>query len=398
MSRKLCALAFSGGLDTSWCVNWLQQQGYDVATLTIDTGGFDAAERERIASVAAQLGSVQHHHIDARAELWHDWLRFLLYGNVLRGQMYPLSVSAERVCQARRLALQAKAIGAQAVAHGSTGAGNDQVRFDVAFRALCPELTLITPIRQLAISREQELADLAERGIEVPARAKRYSVNEGMWGTSVGGQETHDSWQHLPDDAWPGGLVDATRAPQTLTLSFEQGNPVAIDGQPAGPVELIEQLNQLGRSYGIGRGIHLGDTILGIKGRVGYEAPAAHLLIAAHRELEKLVLSGKQLFWKESQGSLFGSLVHEGHAFDPLVEDLQALLLSSQRRVTGEVRLLLRPHGFEVQGVRSPHSLMQSRVASYGEGAKAWTGEEAAGYAKIFGIGQQVALAAGGES
>jgi argininosuccinate synthase len=392
--KGLCALAFSGGLDTSWCVSWLQSQGYAVATLTIDTGGFDNAETARIAALSKQLGAVAHHHVDARAELWQDWLRYLLYGNVLRGQMYPLSVSAERVCQARRLALLANEIGAQAIAHGSTGAGNDQVRFDVAFRALCPELTLITPIRQLAISREQELADLAARGIEVPARAKRYSVNEGMWGTSVGGQETHDSWQHLPDDAWPGGMVDPNLPARSLQIAFERGTPVAIDDQPGDPVALIEQLNQLGRRFGIGRGIHLGDTILGIKGRVGFEAPAAHLLIAAHRELEKLVLSGKQLFWKESLGALYGSLVHEGHAFDPLARDLEALLLSSQRSVSGEVRLLLRPHSFEVQGVRSPCSLMQSRIASYGEGAKAWTGEEAAGYAKIFGIGQQVALAA----
>lgn len=393
MSNKLCALAFSGGLDTSWCMHWLQEQGYAVTTLTVDTGGFDAAERQRIASLSAQLGAVAHHHLDARAELWQDWLRFLLYGNVLRGQMYPLSVSAERVCQARRLALQAVEVGAEAIAHGSTGAGNDQVRFDVAFRVLAPGLKLITPIRQLGISREQELEDLAERGVQVPARAKKYSVNEGMWGTSVGGQETHDSWQHLPDEAWPGGLVDPARAPRTLLIGFEHGVPVALDGEGADPVTLIERLNQIGRGFGLGRGIHLGDTIIGIKGRVGYEAPAAHLLIAAHRELEKLVLSGKQLYWKESLGALFGSLVHEGHAFDPLVDDLKALLQSSQTRVSGDVRLLLRPHAFEVQGVRSPHGLMRSQVASYGEGAKAWTGDEAAGYAKLFGIGQQVAAA-----
>ena len=393
--KGLCALAFSGGLDTSWCVSYLLDQGYQVATVTVDTGGFDAAEQARIAGLSQSLGAISHHYLDAREELWQTGLRYLLFGNVLRGQMYPLSVSAERVCQARRIALTARELGAVAIAHGSTGAGNDQVRFDVAFRALCPGAEIITPIRSLALSREQELADLAARGVEVPARAKSYSVNEGMWGTSVGGKETHDSWQHLPDSAWPGGIVDPALAPRSLTIGFAKGEPTSLDGQSLDPVTLIEQLNQIGRQFGIGRGIHLGDTILGIKGRVGFEAPAAHLLIAAHRELEKLVLSGKQLFWKESLGATYGSLIHEGHAFDPLARDLEAFLSSTQQRVSGDVRLLLRPHAVEVQGVRSPHSLMQSKVASYGEGANAWSGAEAAGFAKLFGIGQQVALSAG---
>ncbi len=397
-SKGLCVLAFSGGLDTSWCVSYLIDQGFDVATVTVDTGGFDAAEQARIAGLSASLGAVSHHYLDARLELWESGLRYLLFGNVLRGQMYPLSVSAERVCQARRIALTARELGAKAIAHGSTGAGNDQVRFDVAFRALCPEAELITPIRSLALSREQELADLAARGVEVPARAKSYSVNEGMWGTSVGGKETHDSWQHLPDSAWPGGAVDPGMAPRSLEIGFRNGEPVSLDGRAFDPVGLIDQLNVLGRRFGIGRGIHLGDTILGIKGRVGFEAPAAHILIAAHRELEKLVLSGMQLFWKESLGSTYGALIHEGHAFDPLARDLEAFLSSTQQRVSGEVRLLLRPHALEVQGVRSPHSLMQSKVASYGEGASAWTGAEAAGFAKLFGIGQQVSLSAAEES
>lgn len=393
-SKGLCVLAFSGGLDTSWCVSYLLEQGFDVATVTVDTGGFDLAEQARIAGLSTSLGAAAHHYVDAREELWQDGLRYLLYGNVLRGQLYPLSVSAERVCQARRIALVARDLGAKAIAHGSTGAGNDQVRFDVAFRALCPGAEVITPIRTLALSREQELADLAARGVEVPARAKTYSVNEGMWGTSVGGKETHDSWQNLPDSAWPGGIVDATVPAETLVLGFEKGQPVSIDGESLDAVSLIDRLNRLGSRFGIGRGIHLGDTILGIKGRVGFEAPAAHILIAAHRELEKLVLSGKQLFWKESMGSVYGSLIHEGHAFDPLGRDLEAFLESTQQQVSGEARLVLRPHAFEVQGVRSPNSLMQSAIASYGEGSNAWSGAEAAGYAKIFGIAQQVSLAA----
>ena len=394
MSNPLCVLAFSGGLDTSFCVLHLRERGFDVATVTVNTGGFDAAEIERIEASAHRLGVVQHRTIDARQELWDDYLSYLLFGNVLRGQLYPLSVSAERVCQAKRVAEFANEIGASAIAHGSTGAGNDQVRFDVAFRALCPGKQLITPIRELALSREDETNWLAERGVVIPAKTTLYSVNEGMWGTSVGGKETHDSWQHLPESAYPGGAIAADLQQRTIVLGFERGQPVTMDGAAIGAVAIVEALNALGDQYGIGRGIHLGDTILGIKGRVGFSAPAAHLLIQAHRELEKLVLSGKQLFWKESLGNLYGSLLHEGHYFDPVGRDLEAFLASSQATVSGDVRMTLYPRVAQVEGVRSPHSLMQSKVASYGEGAKAWTGEEARGYCKLFGVGQQVALGA----
>lgn len=392
---ELCVLAFSGGLDTSFCVLHLRERGYRVVTVSVDTGGFSAAERARIAELSARLGAERHVAIDARAELWQDYLRYLVYGNVLRGQLYPLSVSAERVCQAKRVAVVARELGARAIAHGSTGAGNDQVRFDVAFRTLVPECTLLTPIRELALSRADETEALARAGIEIPAKTTRYSVNEGMWGTSVGGGETHDSWQHLPEEAYPGGVIDPGHPPRSLVVGFERGVPCALDGARLAPVALIEQLNGLGRHYGIGRGIHLGDTILGIKGRVAFEAPAAHLLIQAHRELEKLVLSGKQLFWKEQLGALYGQLLHEGHYFDPLARDLEAFLESSQARVDGEVRVLLRPHAIEVQGVRSPHGLMQSKIASYGEGAKAWSGIEAQGFCKLYGIAQMLAAARG---
>lgn len=393
-NRKLCALAYSGGLDTSFLIVWLKERGYDVATVSVDTGGFSAQEKTRIETNAHKLGAVRHLTIDARAELWQDYLRYLLYGNVLRGQMYPLSVSAERVCQAKRVAQFAREIGAVAIAHGSTGAGNDQVRFDVAFRALLPGVEILAPVRSEQLSREEELAALAGLEIDLPARTSKYSVNEGMWGTSVGGAETHDSWQHLPETAYPGGVIDPQLPVTHRILRFERGVPVALGDQSMEPVDLIEQLNRLGRQYGIGRGIHLGDTILGIKGRVGFEAAAAHLLITAHRELEKLTLSGKQLFHKEALGNQYGALLHEGHYFDPFARDLEALLESSQRAVTGEVRLRIAPGQVFVEGVRSPHSLMQSRVASYGEGSRAWTGAEAAGYCKIFGIGQQVALSA----
>lgn len=391
--NKLCVLAYSGGLDTSFLVVWLKERGYDVATVAVDTGGFSPAEKIRIESNAHKLGAIRHLTIDARAELWQDYLRYLLYGNVLRGQLYPLSVSAERVCQAKRVAQFAREIGAQAIAHGSTGAGNDQVRFDVAFRALAPGCEILAPVRSEALSREEELAALSGLDIELPARTSKYSVNEGMWGTSVGGAETHDSWQHLPEAAYPGGVIDPSLPAVHRVIRFVQGVPVALDDQALDPVALIEALNTLGRQYGVGRGIHLGDTILGIKGRVAFEAAAAHILITAHRELEKLTLSGKQLFHKESLGNLYGALLHEGHYFDPFARDLEALLTSSQQMVSGEVRLRLTPGQIFVEGVRSPHSLMQSKVASYGEGAKAWTGAEAAGYCKLFGIAQQVALA-----
>jgi argininosuccinate synthase len=387
-------LAFSGGLDTSYCVLWLKSQGHDVHTVTVDTGGFSPAEKDRIETMAKALGSTSHTTIDARAELFQGYLRHLIAGNVLRGGVYPLSVSAERVCQARRVVAHAKSMGATALAHGSTGAGNDQVRFDVAFRALAPELALLAPIRELAPSRAEERAYLAARGFDFPEKIESYSVNEGMWGTSVGGKETLDPWQHLPEAAYPGGPVDPAKAPRTLVLGFQEGVPSSLDGQAMDPVDLVQALNDLGKTYGIGRGIHLGDTIMGIKGRVGFEAPAAHLLIAAHRELEKLVLTGKQLFWKESLGNLYGGLLHEGHFFDPLCRDLEAFLDSSQTRVTGDVRVTLHPWSFAVEGVRSPRALVRPDMANYGESTRLWSGAEAAGFAKIFGVPQMMALKA----
>ena len=390
---KLAVLAFSGGLDTSFCVFFLKEQGYEVATVTVNTGGFSPEELARIEAASPKLGALSHTTVDARAGLFDGYLRYLVYGNVLRGQMYPLSVSAERVCQARAVAELAKSMGATAIAHGSTGAGNDQVRFDVAFRALAPDLEILTPIRDLGLSRAEEMDYCAQRGLVFPEKTKDYSINEGMWGTSVGGRETLDPWSSLPEAAFPGGVIGTT-APTTLVISFDHGVPAALDGEGLDPVTLIARLNDLGRPYGIGRGVHLGDTILGIKGRVGYEAPAAHLLIGAHRELEKLVLSGKQLFWKESLGNLYGGLLHEGHFFDPLARDLEAFLDSSQDRVSGEVRVTLHPRAFVVEGVQSPYSLMDPRIATYGEANRLWTGVEAAGFAKIFGVQQTLTLKA----
>lgn len=394
-TNKHVALAFSGGLDTSFCVAYLRDQGYAVTTVTINTGGFSAAELKRIEQASSHLGAEGHRTVDAREELFDKYLRYLVYGNVLRGNVYPLSVSAERVAQAAQVVAVAKEIGATALAHGSTGAGNDQVRFDVVFQALAPDLELLTPIRNLGIGRAEERGYLGACGYEISEKVKQYSVNEGMWGTTVGGQETLDSWTTLPEAAFPSGAVRADKVEQkTLCLSFEKGVPIAVDRENIKPVTLVEVLNRLGREYGIGRGVHLGDTILGIKGRVGFEAPAAVLLVGAHRELEKLVLTGRQQFWKETIGNLYGQLLHEGHYFDPLARDLEAFLSSSQRRVTGDVRLTLYPRTWSVDGVRSPHSLMNDEVAGYGEKNRLWDGFEAAGFAKLYGVQQILALRA----
>jgi argininosuccinate synthase len=385
-------LAFSGGLDTSFCVLWLRERGHEVHTITIDTGGFSHAELEQIEKLARQLGVTSHTSLNAREELFRDYLRFLIAGNVLRGGVYPLSVSAERVCQARGVVNHARQINAVAIAHGSTGAGNDQVRFDVAFRALAPEFEILAPIRDLALSRAEERAFLSARGFTFPEKLEQYSINQGMWGTSIGGKETHDSWQHLPEEAYPGKEIDPTLPAQAVTITFDKGVPSHIDGEAKSAVAAVDVLNAIGRRYGIGRGVHLGDTILGIKGRVGFEAPAAHLLIAAHRELEKLVLTGKQLFWKEHLGNLYGTLLHEGHFFDPLARDLEAFLESSQRVVTGDARVRISPRSFTVEGVRSANSLMRSEIASYGEGTSLWSGSEAAAFAKIFGVPEMLAV------
>lgn len=390
MKNKV-VLAFSGGLDTSYCVLYLRAQGYDVVTVTVNTGGFADTELARIEALANQLGARAHHTIDARTDLFDQYLRYLVYGNVLRGGVYPLSVSAERVCQAVKVVEVAQHIGARALAHGSTGAGNDQVRFDVAFGVLAPELDVITPIRDQGLRRDEELAYLAAHGIEFPAQGADYSINQGMWGTSVGGRETLTSWEALPQTAFPGGVVTAL-PPRVITLGFEQGVPVTLDGRQLAAVPLIAELERIAAPFGIGRGVHLGDTILGIKGRVGFQATAAHLIIHLHRELEKLVLTGAQQQWKDLLGNVYGNLLHEGRFFDPLARDLEAFLKSSQLPVSGEVRATLYPHGFQVDGVRSPYSLLDADVANYGETNTLWSGSDARAFAKVYGVSQRLAV------
>lgn len=391
-------LAFSGGLDTSFCVPWLKETfGSDVITVIVDTGGLDDAERARLAAKSQQLGAIGHHCLDARDDFFAETLRWLLAGNVLRGALYPLCVGAERSLQARVVAEQARKLGAKAIAHGCTAAGNDQVRFEVALRTLAPELQVIAPVRDHGFSREHEANYLRERGIAVSAERAAYSVNRGLWGVTIGGKETTDTLESIPESAWvlTRGAFDVPRAPQPLTIAFERGIPVALDGKRLAPVALIEALDRVAAPFGIGRGIHLGDTILGMKGRVAFEAPAATLLIAAHRELEKLVLTQRQLRLKELVASQYGDWIHEGQWVEPACRDAEALLAHSQERVTGDVRVQLRTGNAFVSGVSSPFSLKAASKAVYGEAAGEWSAADAAGFSRILGLPAQLAARAG---
>ena len=394
-------LAYSGGLDTSFCVPWLREKlGAEVITVTVDTGGLDDAARRRVEATALSLGAVQHHLVDARARFFSETLSFLIMGNVLRGHVYPLCVGAERGLQARVVAEIARRVGARAVAHGSTAAGNDQVRFEVALRILAPDLEVMAPIRDEGFSRADEVAWLADRGVPWPAERAAYSVNSGLWGCTIGGRETSDTVEPLPEDAWvlTHGAFDRPQAPSTRSVTFERGVPVALDGEVAPPVDLIERLNVEAGAYGIGRGIHLGETILGVKGRVAFEAPAATVLIAAHRELEKLVLTAKQQRVKDLVAATYGDLVHEGQSLDPVGRDIEALFLRSQERVTGTVRVLFRPGATFVEGVTSPHSLKAASSAVYGETAAEWTAADARGFSRMLSLPAMFHTRAGGET
>ncbi len=391
------ALAFSGGLDTSFCVPYLKEETRrDVVTVTVDTGGFSADEKEQIAARSADLGARDHRLVDARADLWDRVLQYLVKGNVLRGGVYPLCVGPERVVQAEALAGAARDLGAGSVAHGSTGAGNDQIRFDAALRLLADDLEILTPIRELSLSREASTDFLRERGFAVEAKTTEYSVNRGLWGTTIGGKETHDTDGVLPEAAWPDTVAPAAAPDEArrLTIRFEAGVPVAVDGEALDPVALVEALNREGAAHGVGRGIHVGDTILGIKGRIAFEAPGALTLIAAHRELEKLVLTQLQLVQKASLGDLYGRLVHEGLFFDPVCRDLEAFLDSTQRRVTGDVHVEWFKGAVRVQGATSPHSLFDAGVARYGEDNALWSGRDAEGFAQIYGLQARLAARA----
>lgn len=385
--KPKAVLAFSGGLDTSYCVVWLREQGYEVHTVTVRTDNA-ADEIATIEQRSCALGAAGHVTIDARRELFDDYLRYLIFANALRGEVYPLSVSAERIVQAKRCALHAVQIGAAALAHGSTGAGNDQVRFDVAFRVFAPELRIITPIRDQQLTRDQEVAYLAKHGVEVPAKTTTYSVNRGLWGVTIGGGETHRSDGVLPEEAYVLTRPPARRpaSADDITITFAAGVPTALNHETMDPVRLIAALDDVAGRHGVGRGVHVGDTILGIKGRVAFEAPAATALITAHRELEKLVLSRQQLLWKRTLGDLYGALVHEARFFDPLMRDIEAFLESSQRRVSGTVNVRLLAGQATVLGATSCFSLLNPETAVYGERTALWSGADAAAFAKIYGL------------
>jgi argininosuccinate synthase len=382
-------LAYSGGLDTSFLVPWVAENtGRPVITVTVDTGGIDAAAATTLASRARALGSIEHHTIDARADYFEQVLRFLIMGNVRRGQLYPLCVGAERVMQAQTIALMARKLGTNTIAHGCTAAGNDQVRFEVALRTLAPELTVLAPVRDHAFQRKDELAYLEARQLPVPPWGAAYSVNRGLWGVTIGGKETLNSHGSIPDEAWVLSRDAFTKPqpPERHTISFEKGRPSALDARKLDPVTLIEELEIIGAKFGIGRGIHLGDTIIGTKGRVAFEAPAAEALLTAHRELEKLVLTARQQRIKELVANPYGDLVHEGQLLDPVCRDIEALLVSSQERVTGDVHVLMRPGNLFVEGVDSPFSLLAASRGVYGEAAGEWTAGDALGFSKIVSL------------
>ena len=382
-------LAYSGGLDTSFLVPWLQENyGRPIITVTVDTGGIDAAAARTLAERARALGAVSHHQVDARADYFEQVLRFLIMGNVKRGQMYPLCVGAERVMQAQTIAHMARKLGTNMIAHGCTAAGNDQVRFEVAMRTLAPELEVLAPVRDRAFKRQEELEYLQSRGLPVPPFGAAYSVNRGLWGVTIGGKETLTSSGSIPDDAWvlTRDAFTQPRPAESHVIEFKQGRPVGLDGRTLSPVALVEALEVLAAPFGIGRGIHLGDTIIGTKGRVAFEAPAAEVLLTAHRELEKLVLTGRQQRIKETVAQPYGDLVHEGQLLDPVCRDIEALLLSSQERVTGQVRVQFRPGNLFIAGVESPHSLMAASKGVYGEAAGEWTPTDALGFSKIVAL------------
>lgn len=383
--KKKVVLAFSGGLDTSYCVKYLsEEKGYEVHTITVNTGGFDAAEVKAIEERAKNLGVASHITVDETKNYYDTVIRFLIYGNVLKNNTYPLSVSAERMSQALATANYAKKLKADAVAHGSTGAGNDQVRFDMILNILVPGIEIITPIRDMKLSREQEIEYLKSKGVIYDFKKAMYSVNKGIWGTSVGGKETLKSLGTLPEEAWPTQVTKTSS--ETVKLSFEKGELKKVNDQSfSHPTEAIQHLQSIAGAYGVGRDIHVGDTIIGIKGRVGFEAAAPVVIIKAHHALEKHVLTKWQLSWKDQLSQFYGNWLHEGQYLDPVMRDIEAYLNNSQQQVTGEVTVELHPYRFHLIGIESKYDLMSSKFGKYGEENLGWSGDDVKGFTKIFG-------------
>ena len=385
MSKKV-VLAYSGGLDTSFCIKYLTaEMGCEIHAVTVDTGGFSPEELIGMEERAYALGAKTFQVMDAVRDYYDECIKFLIFGNVLRNNTYPLSVSAERMFQALAVIRFAQNIGASAIAHGSTGAGNDQVRFDLVFNVLGDNLEVITPIRDLKLSRQAEIQYLEKHGVEWSWEKAQYSINKGLWGTSVGGKETLTSRQALPDSAYPTQL-DPQATPSVLELKFVKGELFGIDNQAfTHPAEAIKQLEILAKPYSIGRDIHVGDTIIGIKGRVGFEAAAALITIKAHHLLEKHVLSKWQAYWKEQLANWYGMLLHEGQFLDPVMRNIETFMTDTQSNVTGSVFVKLLPYRFELEGIESEFDLMNSGFGTYGEMNNAWTGEDVRGFTKILG-------------
>lgn len=385
MSKNKLVLAYSGGLDTTYCAVYLSKiKGYEVHAVTINTGAFSEEDIIELEKKSLDIGCSSFNAIDVKEDFYDDCIKFLVYGNILKNGTYPLSVSAERVVQAQSVVNYAKSLGIHTIAHGSTGAGNDQVRFDMIFMQLMPDVKIITPIRDEKLSRETEIEFLKEHGVEYNFEKAKYSVNKGLWGTSVGGKETLTSDTNLPEEAWPTAIT--AKESLNLTLTFNKGDLVSIDGENFDhPVAAIEKLQSIAQPYGIGRDIHVGDTIIGIKGRVGFEAAAPLIIIKAHHLLEKHVLTKWQLYWKDTLASWYGNWLHEGQLNDPTMRDIEAFFTSAQATVSGKVFVTLHPHRFVLNGIKSKHDLMQAKFGSYGEMNNSWSGEDVKGFTKIFG-------------
>ena len=384
MSKKV-VIGFSGGLDTSYCVKYFTAElNYEVHSVIVNTGGFSDEELNQIEKHAKALGVTSHTTVDAVKSYYDHIVKYLVYGNVLKNNTYPLSVSAERVSQALNIAEHVKKIGADAVAHGSTGAGNDQVRFDMIFHIMIPGIEIITPIRDMQLSRQEEIDFLKSKGVNMNFEKSVYSINKGLWGTSVGGKETLSSNGMLPEEAWPTQL--SKHGSENVKLHFEKGELTGVNDKIfEHPVEAIQYLQSIAGSYAIGRDVHVGDTIIGIKGRVGFEAAAPMLIIKAHHALEKHVLTKWQLTMKSQVADFYGNWLHEGQLLDPIMRDIEAFFTSSQQNVTGDVYLQLMPYRYQVTGIESPFDLMSSKFGKYGEMNTGWSGEDVRGFSKIFG-------------
>ena len=383
MAKKV-VLGFSGGLDTTFCVKHFEEKGYEVHSIIVNTGGFNEDELKKIEEHAYKLGVKTHTTINAVKGYYDTIIKYLIFGNVLKNNTYPLSVSAERLSQALHIAEHAKKLNADAVAHGSTGAGNDQVRFDIIFHIMIPGIEIITPIRDLKLSREEEITYLKSKGVDMNFAKAGYSINKGLWGTSVGGKETLNSKGILPEEAWPTQVSES--GSREVRLHFIKGELFEVDDKKfSHPTEAIQYLQAIAGPYGIGRDIHVGDTIIGIKGRVGFEAAAPMVILKGHHALEKHVLTKWQLNWKDQLALFYGNWLHEGQILDPVMRDIEAYFISSQEQVTGDAFVLLQPYRFQIIGIESKYDLMSSKFGKYGEMHTGFTGEDVRGFSKIFG-------------